>query len=50
VKHHKSLLAARRSPSLGVRIYKAVVRLRWVLSEHFSVAPFEAERVLFCES
>jgi hypothetical protein len=50
MKRHKSLLAARRSASSGARSYKVVVRLRWVLGEHFIVAPFEAERVLFCQS
>ena len=47
MKHHKSLLAARRSAYSGARSYKAVARLRRVLGEHFIVAPFEAERVLF---
>jgi hypothetical protein len=46
-KRHKSLLAARRSASLGVRSYKAIAHLRRVLGKHFIVAPFEVERVLF---
>jgi hypothetical protein len=47
---HLLLYQAARSASSGMRRYKAVARLRRVLGEHFIVAPFEVERVLFRQS